>query len=266
MKLLVLSDLHLAHSPFDVVEDGQRIDRIADVVVLAGDIDDGINGFHWARETFPDKPIVMVAGNHEFYGRNWTKHVDDMRESARAHDIEFLEADTVELAGVRFLGCSLWTDFELFGAEKKTEAMQIARVKMNDYQHIKISRIAEFYHVKSHYLIPALTERRHRGSVDWLEQELAKVVDSSKTVIVTHHAPHGNSIPPHFKKELLSASYASDLTRYMGKAGLWIHGHMHRNSDYNVNGTRIVCNPNGYMRKNGSMENDQFNPGLIVEI
>lgn len=266
MKILVLSDLHLSHSPFNVVQDGQRIDQSADVVVLAGDIDEGTKGFKWARETFPDKPIVMVAGNHEFYGKNWTKHVDDMREAARTYDIEFLETDVVELAGVRFLGCSLWTDFELFGPDPKSEAMQMARVKMNDYHHIKISRYAEFYWVKSNYLIPALTERRHRGSVEWLEQELEKAGDPAKTVIVTHHAPHANSIPQQFKEELLSASYASDLTRYMGKAGLWIHGHMHTTSDYTVNGTRIVCNPNGYMRQNGSMENDQFDPGLIVEI
>jgi predicted phosphodiesterase len=66
MKILVLSDLHLSHQSFAVVMDGARIDAQADVVVLAGDIDDGLGGFRWAREAFPDKPIVMVAGNHEF--------------------------------------------------------------------------------------------------------------------------------------------------------------------------------------------------------
>ncbi len=266
MKILVLSDLHLSHRAFPVVMDGQRIDAHADVVVLAGDIDDGLGGFRWAREAFPDKPIVIVAGNHEFYGKNWTRHVDDMRESANKHDIEFLETDGIDLAGVRFLGCSLWTDFALFGEHRKTDAMRAAKAGMNDFQYIKISRNAEFYWVKSKHLIPALVERRFQGSVQWLASKLEKGDDPKKTVVVTHHAPHPNSVPAHFSKDLLSAAYASDLTSLMGKAGLWIHGHMHHSVDYNVNGTRIVANPRGYMHKNGGFENPQFNPAFMVEV
>ena len=51
MKILVLSDLHLAHLAFSALHEGRRIDEEADVVVLAGDIDDGVCGFRWARET-----------------------------------------------------------------------------------------------------------------------------------------------------------------------------------------------------------------------
>jgi calcineurin-like phosphoesterase family protein len=65
---------------------------------------------------------------------------------------------------------------------------------------------------------------------------------------------------------MLSAAYASDLSRLMGKAGLWIHGHMHHCVDYKVNGTRIVCNPRGYMHKNGGFENPNFNPAFLVEV
>jgi hypothetical protein len=173
LKILVLSDLHLSYSPYSAVQHGARVDACADVVVLAGDIDDGLGGFRWARETFPDKPLVMVAGNHEFYGYHWAHHLDAMREAANTYGIHYLENEGVELAGVRFLGCSLWTDFELFGAERKTEAMRLAKSSMKDYRYIKISRTPEFYWVHSRRLIPALTERRHRGSVAWLEAALA---------------------------------------------------------------------------------------------
>ena len=81
MKILVLSDLHLAHLSFPAVHAGERIDAQADVVVLAGDIDDGVGGFRWARETFPDKPIVYVAGNHEFYGYNWKEIQDRVNQT-----------------------------------------------------------------------------------------------------------------------------------------------------------------------------------------
>ena len=266
MKILVLSDLHLSHGQYPVVVDGRRTDEHADVVVLAGDIDDGVAGIRWGREAFPDKPVVYVAGNHEFYDRHWTHHLDDMREAANKYDVDFLETDGIDIAGVRFLGCSLWTDFELFGNEKKTIAMRVAKSSMNDYHYIKISRTPEFYWVHSKHLIPALTERRHRGSVEWLEEKLGKGGEPAKTVVVTHHAPHPNSIPARFATDLLSTSYASDLTRLMGKAGLWIHGHMHASSDYVVNGTRILCNPMGYPHRNGGMENAGFNPGLVVEV
>ena len=292
MKILVLSDLHLSHRPFPVVTNGMRIDEHADVVVLAGDIDDGLGGIRWAREAFPDKPIVMVAGNHEFYEKHWFRHVDDMRQAAKTHDLEFLEADGIDLAGVRFLGCTLWTDFELFGAEreahpcpegnahgvkgcKKTIAMRVAKAQMNDFHCISLSRYAEFHWAHSKYLTPEMAAMRHQGSVEWLAKKLEKGDDPShpvgwardaKTVVVTHHAPHPNSVPAHFAKDMLSAAYASDLTRLMGKAGLWIHGHMHHSVDYNVCGTRIVCNPRGYMHKNGGSENPSFNPAFMVEV
>lgn len=265
MKILVLSDLHLTHMPFSAVQDGVRIDAEVDVVVLAGDIDEGVGGFRWARETFPDKPIVMVSGNHEFYTKHWTNHLDSMYEAALKYDIEFLEAQSIDLAGVRFLGATLWTDFELMGSEHRSDVMRLAKNRMMDYHHIKITRTAEFYWVKSKRLIPALTSRRHRGSVEWLENEL-EGRDPAKTVIVTHHAPHPKSIPARFAGDPLSASYASDLTRLMGKAGLWIHGHVHHNLDYNVNGTRVVTNPRGYPDKHGGVENTKFNPAFIVEI
>lgn len=266
MKLLVLSDLHLTHHSFAAVQNGARVDEHADAVVLAGDIDDGLGGFRWARETFPNKPIVMVAGNHEFYGQHWTHHLDDMREASLKYDIEFLEADGIDLGGVRFLGATLWTDFDLFGAEKRTDALRLAKSSMQDYHFIKISRTPEFYWVHSKQLIPALVTRRHAGSVEWLEDKLRGAGDPSKTVIVTHHAPHLSSIPKHFAKDLLATAYASDLTRLMGKASTWIHGHVHNSSDYVVNGTRIVCNPRGYISKNGSFENFEFKPDLIIEI
>ncbi len=266
MKLLVLSDLHLSHRTFASTHDGSRIDAMADVVVLAGDIDDGIGGFRWARESFLDKPIVMVAGNHEFYEKHWFRHVDDMREAATTYDIHFLEADGIDLAGVRFLGCSLWTDFELFGIDKKAIAMRVAKANMNDFDCIKVSRYAEFHWAHSKHLVPELAALRHQSSVAWLTKKLEKGADPKKTVVVTHHAPHPSSLPANYAPDLLSAAYASDLTRLMGSAGLWIHGHIHQSVDHTVKGTRIVCNPRGYMHKNGGFENAMFHPSLVVEI
>jgi len=59
----VLSDLHLEHAPYP----GPPAD--ADAIVLAGDISTGTRGVSWAREWAADRPVLYVAGNHEFYGQ-----------------------------------------------------------------------------------------------------------------------------------------------------------------------------------------------------
>ncbi|MDE2259721.1 MAG: metallophosphoesterase, partial [Betaproteobacteria bacterium] len=66
--------------------------------------------------------------------------------------------------------------------------------------------------------------------------------------------------------DLLSACYASRLEQLMGSSELWVHGHTHANFDYEVEGTRIVCNPRGYASSLSSIENASFNPGLMIEI
>ena len=60
MRIRIFSDLHLEFFAFEPV------DVPADVVVLAGDIQNGHYGLGWARKTFPDTAIVYVMGNHEF--------------------------------------------------------------------------------------------------------------------------------------------------------------------------------------------------------
>ena len=270
MRLLILSDLHIESNHFSpLLPDGSRVDANADMVVLAGDIHEGSRGIRWARETFPDKGVVYVAGNHELWDGHWTRTLDDMREAANKFDVDFLEADGIDAGGVRFLGCSLWTDFHLFNATDNMAALKCAKSNMNDYRYIKISRTAETHKIKGKFLVPELTAIRHAASVQWLEGKLAKG-EHAKTVVITHHAPSGQSVPAHFKADLTSAGYASDLERLLGKSRLWIHGHTHTSNDYEIQGTggstRIISNPRGNMKKNGSFENALFNPSFVVDV
>jgi hypothetical protein len=140
------------------------------------------------------RAIVYVDGNHEFYGQNWDKHVDAMRQLAREREIHYLENDAVVIGGVRFLGSALWTDFALQGADTKLEAMSTARQRMNDYKRIKISPPPELYWQRKHRLFPAMAARRHHESRQWLEEQLSPG-DPQNTVVVTHHAPLPKSIP-----------------------------------------------------------------------
>jgi hypothetical protein len=42
--------------------------------------------------------------------------------------------------------------------------------------------------------------------------------------------------------------FASDLDHLVrAPVALWVHGHTHESLDYTVNGTRVFCNPRGYL-------------------
>ena len=114
VRLHVLSDPHLE------LLDGHesvapRTD--ADVVILAGDIHHGVRGLTWARKQFPEQEVIYIAGNHEYYGQVWAALLPQFRRKAKELGIHFLDNDAVELAGVRFLGTTLWTDFDLHGID-----------------------------------------------------------------------------------------------------------------------------------------------------
>lgn len=101
--------------------------------------------------------------------------------------------------------------------------------------------------------------------MQWLERELV-TSNPEKTVVVTHHAPHEQSVPDEYKSHPLSPAYASDLSRLLGRSKLWIHGHIHFNADYMVGATRVICNPRGYSYAKSEEMSKGFRSNLIVEV
>lgn len=255
MRLLILSDLHLEMGELDLVVDGRRIDDDVGVVVLAGDVMDGLQGPSWARDAFPDKEIVLVPGNHELYEQDWLEGVERLREESARHGIHFLEDSAVDLGGVRFLGCSLWTDYCLHGHALQHKRMLEVEGLMTDFKEITVA---------GKPLASWAVLGRHKMSRQWLQQELASC-EFGRTVVVTHHAPHPRSINRYDGLKPVAAAYASDLEELMGYASLWVHGHVHEVADYEVHGTRVVCNPRGYLAPDGEAMSG-WNPCFTVDI
>lgn len=252
MKINILSDLHIEFHAYEP----ETTD--ADVVILAGDIGVGLSGIRWASHAFPGKEIIYVLGNHEYYRQKRQSLLQQARAEARRSGIHLLENDEVVIQGTRFLGSTLWTDFELFGGEAKARCLQIAAMRLSDFHIIRENETELF--------TPEVSLELHVSSVAWLAYKLDVESFDGPTVVVTHHAPHQKSVAEKYKDDLLSACYASKLERLMGSSALWIHGHTHTNFDYEVKGTRIVCNPRGYASSPSSIENAGFNPGLTIEI
>lgn len=247
--------------------------QAVDAVILAGDIYKGVQGIEWARRSFGNCPVLYVAGNHEFYGHHWVQLLDELRATARQWDVHFLEDDSVCLGGVRFLGCSLWTDFEYFGAHTREVAMQDAAARMNDYHLIHADPLpGDDRAGQKHRLSPWQALQRHRRSLDWLKGELATEFDG-RTVVVTHRYPSPRSTAVEFKDHPLNAAFGSNLPEALiGQADLWVHGHTHSSHDYWIEAetgrARVLCNPRGYPLRGGSgrFENEAFDPRLTVDV
>lgn len=248
MRLHILSDLHLSMQGLALPE------THADVTILAGDIARPQAAMTWAGQI--QGPVLFVPGNHEFYGGDIAGVRAQLAEAAQQHHIQLLDQRAVVINGVRFLGTTLWTDFELFGTDQRQQAMEKTGQFMRDFQVIRSTDDQRF--------TPEDSARLFRQQYDWLDHMLDEPFDGP-TVVITHHAPSLRSVHPRFEDSLISAGFVSDCTGLMGRACLWIHGHTHDSFDYTVRGTRVVCNPRGYYR-DGVNENPEFDPGLCIDI
>ena len=248
MKLHILSDLHCEF------EDYQYIETDSDVVILAGDTNLKDKGVVWALDSIKNKPVVYILGNHEYYGSAYPKLLNSLKEKCNGTNIELLENGVFSYENVNILGCTLWTNFELFG-DPRVYGYECQQV-MTDYKKIRVS--PKFSKLRSMDVASI-----HRRSVKWLASEL-QIRPGQKNVVVTHHAPSPNSLPETRKHESTSAAYASNLKGLIGEHNplLWIHGHIHTNSDYNVETCRVICNPRGYPDE----PNPNFKSDLVIEV
>jgi hypothetical protein len=252
-RFRVFSDLHLEFTDWTP----PPVD--AEAILLAGDVAVGIQGVQWARNTFPDRPIVYVPGNHEFFGLELPEALEALREEARRCDVHFLDGDVCVIGGTRFLGATLWTDYELYGSEPadvdRAMVDAVHAGEMNDFRMIKWS--------DGDLLKPERVREIHLTMAQWLAARLAEPFEGP-TVVITHHLPHCLSIHPRYEGKRDNPCFASDLDHLVrAPVALWVHGHTHASMDYSVNGTRVVCNPRGYVPRE---PNSSFDPLGIVEL
>ena len=250
----------------------------ADLLVLAGDIDNGVAGVRQFA-TWP-VPVLYVPGNHEAYEGVLDAVRAAIREAARGTSVAVLDDDVAdlsrfgawsvrhrdELRRLRFVGSTLWTDYRLPSAGGDPIAgMQEAAGRIVDHRLIRKSEGTRF--------MPEDALALHERSRHWLEGELGRPFDG-KTIVVTHHAPHEGSIHQRYAGQALNAAFASHLPELLAQADLWVHGHTHDSFDYAVGRCRVVANPRGYPRNVGpattpgglAFENRSFRRGWVIEV
>ncbi len=277
MRLWILSDLHVELTRgWDLPAAGAR--PRFDVLIVAGDLITRMErGVAWLRERVPDYPVIYVPGNHEGYGCDVDRTVEKAKQAAEGSKVCVLQNDTVRLGNVTFAGATLWTDFNLFAAQRR--AMAVAADRMNDFRKIRLSRYQDRFR-------PQHALARHLESRAFLEAEMRKT-RNGPLVVVTHHAPHPGLSFPRFQtarlsdEELLTAAYRNDLTSLMWPApvedtrnslrpaDLWVYGHTHESEDVTIGCTRVVSNAKGYgpwAPQRRAWDNPRFDSNFVIEI
>ena len=269
MRIQFASDLHLEYLNRRFPE-YVRVSRLgreqADLLILAGDIHVDTHMFEKFGQW--DIPVVYVPGNHEFYDAAIHPQLQKMRLAAQGSAVKVLFRDEWILGGVRFLGCTLWTDYELMGTGVRQRASMLAcEARIADHRTIMgVEKTGQGFSAQQALAL-------HQCDRAWLASKLDEPF-LGKTVVVTHHAPSRGSMHPRFRGDPCNPAFISNLDDLVEKADLWIHGHVHDSFDYHVGKCRVLANPGSYATTLGKVkspelldyENPLFDPAKTVEL
>lgn len=246
MKLRIASDLHFECYPGrGAAVSADLVKEPFDTLVIAGDLCSGdylIPSLRHLLDAADGRPIVYVAGNHEFYKSNRPTVLNVIRMIAQEYpNLHFLENEAKVINGVRFVGSTLW-------------------YRLDDLKREDLG-FSDFYYIQH--------------LANWLPQEAqdcAKMLHTQVQkgdVVVTHHLPHPSCIHPKYRWSPSNRYFLHDVSPVVeyGGARLWIHGHTHSSVDLTVGETRVVCNPLGYVPEWVASEpNVHFKYDFTVEV
>lgn len=277
MRIQLISDLHLENYPEFV----PRAAPDVDVLILAGDVgsyqagsllegdDFGLGRFsprlpgsEWPR-------VFYIPGNHEFDSLDYDATYLKLRSTCEALGIEWLEREIITVGSVRFIGTTLWSDFEALAKSKATETEQTMALE-------KAYRAANYYLSKNTTFKngkPMLAEDIRllaHECQSWLRNALVAPFDGT-TVTVTHFAPTLRSADPRYGMTPGTAGFCNALEHLLPLSQVWMHGHLHCPNDFVTSGIedgkpfscRVVSNPRGYPEKG---ETDAFQEKFVVEL
>ena len=277
MRIQLISDLHLENYPDYVPQAAPDID----VLILAGDIGSYQAGSRLTSDDFglrrfsPRRPgsewprVFYIPGNHEFDGLEFDATYQKLRDTCDGLGIEWLERETITVGAVRFIGTTLWSDFEALAKSQSTMTEQMKALE-------KAYRAANFYLSKNTTFkdgAPMLAEDIRLLAHEcqrWLRDALASPFDGS-TVTVTHFAPTLQSADPRYGMTPGTAGFCNSLDDLLPLSDVWIHGHLHCANDFVASGMadgepyscRVIANPRGYPEKG---EDKAFRERFVVEI
>jgi Calcineurin-like phosphoesterase len=270
LAIQLLSDLHLETERYD-----PKPVPGADVLVLAGDIDATWHGY--ARFADWPVPVLAVAGNHEFDGREWLSAWPALRAWGEQLGIRWLEHEACTLrtargVTVRWLGATRWSDYGVFGEEGRARAersgayfQRLAQASLGG-SAMDVAAVRALGLQSRAWLEQGLVPARTQGLAP---EALGDPVDL--TVAVTHFAPSLRCADPRFGVQAGTASFCNADDDLLPAVDLWLHGHLHCRHDFTVvhppgaprRSTRVVSHARGHVRKREAAGHD---PSELIRV
>ncbi len=257
MYIRPMSDLHIE---FDLLEGDsyfhpKELPTDKDtVLVLAGDINVKGRAIKYANilsKRF--KAVVLVAGNHDYWGANFSVIPNKWLEEAN-DNVHPLFNNHVVIDDVVFVGGTLWTDYN----DHDELCMWDAKRVMVDYSKIR-------YGTEYKKFTPTIALYDHKMCINSIKEGLS--IDARKHVVVTHMTPSYSCEDPSFYNEasMTKHYYHSNLDWLVPEADMWIFGHTHYCVDKEVGDkpTRLLANQRGY---SPDYLSKGFREDLVVEV
>ena len=231
---------------------------------------------HVCKE-FPQ--VIYILGNHESYSGDVAHTYNILKHHLDYANLHILEKATWTYQDWTFVGGTLWTDMN------REDPLTLMHVKsgMNDFREVKNSNRMVVRRVPVYMENLLYTEDGKNGGkyakdetgalipngvkfkeepARWTPEDSVEdhkrmldyirivTQDPGKYVVVGHHAPSGQSVADIYRHDtLMNGAFRSDLEEFVQdrpQIRLWVHGHMHNNSNYWIGETQVVCNPRGY--------------------
>src|SRR5574344_2001238 len=136
MKIRIVSDIHCD------INEYKKFNFEDEFIICCGDISgDRFTTEKWVNENI--KQGIFVAGNHLGYNHITNDKNDSINLSVKYLQdkfsdgpVRFLENQYMIKDDIVFIGCILFTDFDLFSSRALSQ--EIVRRNLNDYRYVKI--------------------------------------------------------------------------------------------------------------------------------
>jgi Icc-related predicted phosphoesterase len=265
-----LSDLHLESQDFPFTL------PTGDVLIVAGDLchasclDPARTDLYAERlrervARFADEArarfahVLLVAGNHDHYDGFFDDTVSTLRRHLPGFTV--LDDSHIDIAGVRFFGTTLWSDFD--GRDQAT--MDRLRRGVGEFFFVRLRDGTSHELRKAPKFKPEDALAAHDRALASLRACLADA-GGTPTIVVSHHAPSRLGLNPRHVGNGLDAAYASDLDgmiESLTAVPVWVHGHTHVRKRYRIGATQVLANCRGFVGRDPIAR--QFKPDTWFE-
>ena len=254
MKIQFASDIHLELSVNSRFIKSMPFEATGDVLVFAGDAGylrdrtlPNLRFWKWASANY--REVLLVPGNHEFYGNGDVLANGDSWSREILPHVHYHQNKVVRIDNVDFVLSTLWSHI-------RPEDEYFVHRGMNDFRQILYD---------GRRFTPANFNAEHEKCLAFIKKSVAEST-AEHIVVVTHHLPSLAVVAPEHKGSLLNSAFATELGNFIADSRIdaWIFGHSHANEEAVIGNTRLVCNQLGYIYYREHLGG--FDGGKFIEV